>query len=190
MDIGSRIREFRNLKGLTQQELADRAELTKGFISQLERNQNSPSISTLIDILQCLGTTPAEFFNDSHPEQVVFKKEDYFEKYNAELKNNIEWLIPNAQRNAMEPIRLCLEPGGFPSRISRMKVRNSVLFLKVPSKSVLAAKLTQHQKVKHSITPLTERIIFITAVKEKLLLSGYLPRLLSDIEGECICQGN
>ncbi|MBQ9992634.1 MAG: cupin domain-containing protein [Firmicutes bacterium] len=112
MDIGSRIREFRNLKGLTQQELADRAELTKGFISQLERNQNSPSISTLIDILQCLGTTPAEFFNDSHPEQVVFKKEDYFEKYNADLKNNIEWLIPNAQRNAMEPIRLCLEPGG------------------------------------------------------------------------------
>lgn len=112
MDIGSRIREFRNLKGLTQQELADRAELTKGFISQLERNQNSPSISTLIDILQCLGTTPAEFFNDTLPDQVVFKKEDFFEKHNSELNNKIEWLIPNAQRNAMEPIRLCLEPGG------------------------------------------------------------------------------
>lgn len=43
MDIGHRMKELRIQYGLTQQELADRAELTKGFISQLERNQNSPS---------------------------------------------------------------------------------------------------------------------------------------------------
>ena len=54
MDIGKRMKELRVLYGLTQQELADRAELTKGFISQLERNQNTPSISTLLDIIQCL----------------------------------------------------------------------------------------------------------------------------------------
>ena len=47
MDIGHRMKELRIQYGLTQQELADRAELTKGFISQLERNQNSPSIGTL-----------------------------------------------------------------------------------------------------------------------------------------------
>ena len=64
MDIGNRMKELRIQYGLTQQELADRAELTKGFISQLERNQNTPSISTLLDIIQCLGTTPAEFFAD------------------------------------------------------------------------------------------------------------------------------
>ena len=61
MDIGHRMKELRIQYGLTQQELAGRAELTKGFISQLERNQNSPSIGTLLDIIQCLGTTPAEF---------------------------------------------------------------------------------------------------------------------------------
>ena len=37
MDIGKRMKELRVFYGLTQQELADRAELTKGFISQLER---------------------------------------------------------------------------------------------------------------------------------------------------------
>ena len=36
MDIGHRMKELRIQYGLTQQELADRAELTKGFISQLE----------------------------------------------------------------------------------------------------------------------------------------------------------
>ena len=74
MDIGHRMKELRIQYGLTQQELADRAELTKGFISQLERNQNSPSIGTLLDIIQCLGTTPAEFFTDEEPEQIVFKQ--------------------------------------------------------------------------------------------------------------------
>ena len=78
MEIGSKIKELRILYGLTQQELADRLELSKGFISQLERNLTSPSVGTLLDIIQCLGTTPAEFFADDEPEQIVFKKEDYF----------------------------------------------------------------------------------------------------------------
>ena len=78
MDIGHRMKELRVHYGLTQQELADRSELSKGFISQLERNLTSPSVGTLLDIIQCLGTTPAEFFADDEPEQIVFKKEDYF----------------------------------------------------------------------------------------------------------------
>ena len=61
MDIGHRMKELRVHYGLTQQELADRSELSKGFISQLERNLTSPSVGTLLDIIQCLGTTPAEF---------------------------------------------------------------------------------------------------------------------------------
>ena len=100
MDIGSKLKEIRTLKGLTQEELADRAELSKGFISQLERNLTSPSIATLTDILQCLGTTLGEFFNETPEEQVVFGKADYFEKYDAELKN------------VMEPILITLEAGG------------------------------------------------------------------------------
>ncbi len=112
MDIGSKIKALRVVNGLTQEELADRTELSKGFISQLERDLTSPSISTLSDILQCLGVTIAEFFAEDNDEQVVFGIEDYFEKIDTELKNTVEWIIPNAQKNIMEPIRLTLEPGG------------------------------------------------------------------------------
>ncbi|WP_281533155.1 helix-turn-helix domain-containing protein, partial [Anaerocolumna aminovalerica] len=112
MKIGEKIKELRIQKSLTQEELADRAELSKGFISQLERDLTSPSIATLVDILQCLGTNLEEFFTGSSSEQVVFKKTDYFEKYDSELKNEIKWIIPNAQKNMMEPILLTLEPGG------------------------------------------------------------------------------
>ena len=52
----------------------------KGFISQVERNLTSPSISTLMDILQCLGTDLKEFFSDSEDSQIVFKKNGLFRK--------------------------------------------------------------------------------------------------------------
>ena len=113
MDIGNRMKELRIQYGLTQQELADRSELTKGFISQLERNQNTPSVSTLLDIIQCLGTTPAECFADEEPEQIVFNESDYFEKEDEEKNSLVEWVVPNAQKNAMEPVRLTLRPGGM-----------------------------------------------------------------------------
>lgn len=112
MNIGEKLKELRVLKGLTQEELADRAELSKGFISQLERDLTSPSIATLMDILQCLGTSIGEFFNETPEEQIVFGKNDYFLKEDTELKNAIQWIIPNAQKNMMEPIYLTLEAGG------------------------------------------------------------------------------
>ena len=103
MELGEKIKELRNKQGLTQEELADRAELSKGFISQLERDMTSPSIATLEDLLQCLGTTLGEFFmEEQEEEQIVF----------TEYKNQIKWIIPNAQKNCMEPIHLILEKGG------------------------------------------------------------------------------
>ena len=97
MELGEKIKELRNKQGLTQEELADRAELSKGFISQLERDMTSPSIATLEDLLQCLGTTLGEFFNEEQEEeQIVFTEEDFFVKKDEEYKNQIKWIIPTA----------------------------------------------------------------------------------------------
>lgn len=112
MSIGKKIKDLRKQYGLTQEELADRTELSKGFISQIEHDITSPSIATLVDILQCLGTNLEEFFAGTSQEQIVFQEEEYFEKLDGDLKNKVEWMIPNAQKNKMEPIRLTLEPGG------------------------------------------------------------------------------
>ena len=64
-NIGRKIRELRNLNALTQQELADRTELTKGYISQLENGLVAPSVVTLLDLIECLGTTPSDFFEEA-----------------------------------------------------------------------------------------------------------------------------
>lgn len=111
-EIGRKLRRLRVKLGLTQEELADRTELTKGFISQLENDITSPSIATLMDILEALGTDIAAFFNDRSEERVVFSAEDTFEKEDEESGSVIRWLVPNAQKNALEPILVTIRPGG------------------------------------------------------------------------------
>ncbi len=113
MQIGEKLRELRIQRNLTQEELADRCELTKGFISQVERDLASPSIATLVDMLECLGSNLQSFFSDAGKEKVAFAPADMFEKADDEQKHGkITWLIPTAQKNSMEPILLELAEGG------------------------------------------------------------------------------
>ena len=113
MQIGDRVRRLRLQRGLTQEELADRCELSKGFISLLERDLTSPSIATLVDILESLGTDLKTFFSEAGDEKVVFGEKDIFVKEDADgLKGHVKWLVPSAQKNRMEPILVELGPGG------------------------------------------------------------------------------
>ena len=109
MQIGSKIKRLRLKRNLTQEELADRCELSKGFISQLENDLTSPSIETLDDIVQALGTSLKQFFADDD-EQIVFRAEDHFVKEYDDC--TIRWLVTNSQKNEMEPILVTLSPGG------------------------------------------------------------------------------
>ena len=111
--IGDKIKRARMENGLTQEELANRCELSKGFISLLERDLTSPSIATLVDILECLGTNLQDFFNETVAEKIVFTREEMFVKENKEMKYRIEWVVPNSQKNQMEPILVTLAAGGM-----------------------------------------------------------------------------
>jgi len=104
VEVGKRIKQLRVKNGLTLEELANRCELTKGYLSQVERDLTMPSLLTLRDIVAALGLTLAKFFQEEKPEQIVFTEEDYFVADNKEHK--INWIVPNAQKNEMEPIIL------------------------------------------------------------------------------------
>lgn len=108
MDIGKKLKELRLQNDLTLKDLASRCELTKGFLSQVEHNLTTPSIPTLEDILEALGTNLSEFFHEEEEKQIVFSTQDFFVDEQADY--TIEWVIPNAQKNEMEPILLTLLP--------------------------------------------------------------------------------
>lgn len=109
MNIGKKIKRIRLTNGLTLEELANRSELTKGFLSQLEHDKTSPSVATLEDILEALGTTLQEFFSEEKQEEVVFGKDDFF--INEQDDYKISYIVPNAQKNEMEPILIELAQG-------------------------------------------------------------------------------
>lgn len=109
MELGTKLRDMRQQKNLTQEELADRCELTKGYISQLENDVTSPSIATLIDILNALGSNLSDFFHEEAEEKIVFTDAEYIDKQSEGMM--FSWLIPNAQKNLMEPVLVTLDAG-------------------------------------------------------------------------------
>lgn len=112
MNIGHKLKQLRVRQNLTLEELASRSELTKGFLSQVERDLTSPSIATLNDILEALGSSLAEFFREEKQDQIVFKKDDFFVDERDDY--TINWIVPNTQKNEMEPILVEI-PGGSKS---------------------------------------------------------------------------
>ena len=103
MSIGAKLKELRILKGLTQEELADRAELSKGFISQVERDLTSPSIATLMDILQCLGTTIGEFLRKLLTSRLYLEKMISLLKRTESLRTRSNGSFPMPRKTAWSP---------------------------------------------------------------------------------------
>lgn len=98
MELGEKIKQRRTLLMLTQEELANRCELTKGYISQLENDKVSPSIETLSHILEVLGTNLSDFFYEEKEEMLVYDEEEQYEKnFDGYLQT---WLVPTSQEKA------------------------------------------------------------------------------------------
>ena len=93
MELGSKIKQLRLRADLTQEELADRCELTKGYISQLENDNTSPSIATLEDIVKALGITLADLFSETEEPNVIFKAEKtHYLKNNGNKEAKVLWV--------------------------------------------------------------------------------------------------
>lgn len=109
--IGEKLRRLRLANDLTMEELANRAYLTKGYISQLERDLTSPSIATLKDILDILGEELSDFFKEASPEKEIYPKSDRSLTSDSTDTLKVELLAPGAQSRLMDPVLVTLAPG-------------------------------------------------------------------------------
>ena len=91
MDIGKKLKELRLQNDLTLNDLASRSELSKGVLSQVERNLTTPSIATLEDILEALGSNLSDFFHEEEEHQIVFGQQDFF--VDEQEGFQIEWIL-------------------------------------------------------------------------------------------------
>ena len=63
IQIGNRLKEVRTEKKITLQELADKAGVTKGLISQIENSRTIPSLPVLLNIIRELQLDLNSFFD-------------------------------------------------------------------------------------------------------------------------------
>lgn len=58
--VGANVRRCREAKGLTQEQLSDLSGFGQNYLSDLERGRRNPTVVTVYELAQALGTTPAE----------------------------------------------------------------------------------------------------------------------------------
>lgn len=61
--LAKRLKEIRAEKGISQEELAYRSELTLSQIARIETVKTNPTISTLFKLIRTLEISPKELFN-------------------------------------------------------------------------------------------------------------------------------
>ncbi len=70
-DVPKKIRQMRLDRHMTQQDLADAAGLTKGYISRLENAESAPPVGTLIALAQAMDVQFNDFFQGEPEEAIV-----------------------------------------------------------------------------------------------------------------------
>ena len=77
VDVGGRLRELRESRGISMRTLATRSGLSANALSMIERGKTSPSVSTLYKLADALGVAITAFFGpESDKKQVIFLKAD------------------------------------------------------------------------------------------------------------------
>ncbi|SEO48211.1 DNA-binding transcriptional regulator, XRE-family HTH domain [Mucilaginibacter gossypiicola] len=117
IQISNRIKERRREKNITVQELAVRANVSKGLISQIENSRTIPSLIVLIDIIKALEIDLNEFFKDmrsksDHPPVLVKRKHEYdhFEKEHADGFHYQRIFTQSISQSTVDIVILELEP--------------------------------------------------------------------------------
>lgn len=66
--FGEVLRRYRSDRGISQEELAYRADVDRTFVSRLERGIRQPTITTLIGLGLALGVSAAELVEEAERE--------------------------------------------------------------------------------------------------------------------------
>jgi transcriptional regulator with XRE-family HTH domain len=61
--IGQRIAEIRNKRGMTQDQLAEKMEISPKYLSSIERGKENPTLNTLINLAQSLNVDLGAIFS-------------------------------------------------------------------------------------------------------------------------------
>lgn len=113
LDLGKRLRAIREEKSISLSQLAEKTGYTKSFISQVEKNKTSPSISSLLRITDTLGIKPQEILHrEGTSDKIMVKKSERDRYFHKKSKAQFEFLFTKNPTRKMEPLFVTIEAGG------------------------------------------------------------------------------
>lgn len=113
-DLGKMLRKNREEKGISLSDFAKRTGYTKSFISQVEKNKTSPSLSSLLRMTDALGINPQDILHsEDTSEKIMLKKNEREVYYHKKSKAQFEFLFTKNARRKMEPLFITVKAGGL-----------------------------------------------------------------------------
>jgi len=112
MQVGVEIKRLRQNKGMTIRALAEKTGLSIGFISNVEHEINSPTISSLQRICEALDTDIVSFFKPAFSTSIVSRKGDCQHLQMPARTRTTCDLFPLINRK-LQPSYITMDPGGY-----------------------------------------------------------------------------
>ncbi|GAA1325959.1 helix-turn-helix domain-containing protein [Leucobacter albus] len=109
VQIGAKLRSSRQAQGLTLEQLAAASDLTKGFISRIERDETMPSVPTLVQLCQALSLPIGSLFEEPDVQLVTL---DAAPRINMGGIGADERLVTPRAEERVQVLRSSVEPGG------------------------------------------------------------------------------
>ena len=106
--VGARVRSLRRERGLTIEQLAAATGLTKGFISQLERDRTAPSLSSIARICDALGVRLSTIF-EREPAPALVRHD---ERAQVDNPHTLSFLLSSRDEHRFQAIESEVAPGG------------------------------------------------------------------------------
>ncbi len=69
--VAGNLRRLRNAQGLSQEELADRADVNRNYVGMLEREEHAATVDMLEKLAEVLRVDPIEFLRRAPPDRVT-----------------------------------------------------------------------------------------------------------------------
>lgn len=109
MQLGEKIRELRNKQKMSIEQLSEKTDLSKGLISQIERDITGPSVASLWKIAQALNVKMNYFFDEYDGFNEVVRKDERKKIMMNKANRSYELLCPNL-KNSIEMLWIEIGP--------------------------------------------------------------------------------
>ena len=112
-NLGNKIKELRTELGLTLKQVAEKVNCTPAYISQIENDKASPSISTLKKIAHALNARIVDFFIDEVNQEPVVSKPAMWNRVSLpRWRADIKQMVRSVGHRRMQPFYTTIAPGG------------------------------------------------------------------------------